>query len=280
MKVDLNSHFPHPVLAEGTGDFLSGSFDLGLPEVRETTDGNVEVDFEVLLSSSDVRNLVDEGIACTGAFVRCQDTYFSDLLVANGSKGTWRFDRGALYGRVEVKPTIWLVKPLEDWTAGSLNPEFGKQVSIRQAGVLGLADDIVFSVGQDKLRKFESIFELVKVDDDTDGILKVDLQADSIRILAPDALFRSIELLRGTKGGRPLLLSAVYMPVVMEVLETIREQGNAGLDTKPWYRVFAAKCEHMGIDFEKGSLIEGAQKLLGSPVRKVGNAFQEIMDNV
>jgi hypothetical protein len=279
MKIDLNSHFPHPVLHDENDDFLSGNFDLQIAEVRESTDGNVEVDYALSLTSSDLQALIDDGAAQAGAFIRSQDTFFSELRAVSETSGTWCFDRGALHGRVEVKPAIWLTRPVENWSAASLNPEFGKSVSIRGSEIVGLANDIVFSIGQDKLRKFESIFELVQSDDIPKGRLKLDLLADAIRILAPIELFRSIEQLRGTKGGKPLLLSAVYMPVVMEVLESIRGQGASGFEDRPWHRVFSAKCEHLGIDIERAPLLESAQRLLGSPVEKLGGAFTEIMDN-
>lgn len=279
MKIDLNSHFPHPVLCDANDDFLSGSFDLQIAEVREVGDGTVELDFVISLASSDVQVLIEGGSVRVGAFIRCQDTFYSDLRAADGSSGTWSFDQGALYGRVEVKPAIWLTQRVENWQAKSLNPEFGRAVSIRASEIIGLADDIIFSIGQDKLRKFESIFELVPTDDIPKGRLKVDLLADSIRILAPVDLFQSIEQLRGTKGGKPVLLSAVYMPVVMEVLESIRGQGNSGYEDRPWYRVFSSKCEHLGIDIAHAPLFETAQRLLGSPIDKLGAAFVELMDN-
>lgn len=279
MKIDLNSHFPHPVLCDANDDFRSGSFDLQITEVRESGDGSVELDFSLSLASSDVQALIEGGNACAGAFIRCQDTFYSELRATDGSSGKWSFDRGALYGRVEVKPAIWLTRHIENWRADSLNPEFGESVSIRASEIIGLADDIVFSIGQEKLRKFESIFELVPTDDVPKGRLKLDLLADSIRILAPVDLFQSIEQLRGTKGGKPVLLSAVYLPVVMEVLESIRGQGNSGYEDRPWYRVFSAKCEHLGIDTERAPLLESAQRLLGSPVEKLGGAFTELVDN-
>ena len=120
MKIDLNSHFPHPVLSEANDDFLSGAFDLEISQVRESTGGEVEVDVVVSLASSDLQELVDNGTACTGAFIRCQDTYFSELRQANGASETWRFDRGSLHGSVEVKPAIWLTRPLDNWSAESL----------------------------------------------------------------------------------------------------------------------------------------------------------------
>lgn len=279
MKIDLNSHFPHPVLSDGNDDFLHGSFELQIVEVRDSTDGSVEVDYDLILTSEDVQRLIEDGMARAGAFIRCQDTFYSELREASETSGTWQFDRGALYGRVEVKPSIWLTVPLEEWQAESLNPEFGDSVSIRGSEIIGLTDDVVFSIGQDKLRKFESIFELVPSEDIPKGRLKLDLLADAIRILAPMDLFRSIEQLRGTKGGKSVLLSAVYMPVVMEVLENIREQGSSGYEGKPWHRVFSAKCEHLGIDIESAPLLESAQRLLCSPVEKLGEAYTELMEN-
>lgn len=279
MKIDLNSHFPHPVLSDGNGDFDSGSFDLSISEVRESTNGDVEIDYALSLTSSDLQGLVERGNARPGAFIRCQDTFYSELRQADESAGTWHFDRGALYGRVEVKPVIWLAQPVDNWEAGSLNPEFGKSVSIRKSEIIGLANDVVFSIGQDKLRKFESIFELVPSDDIPKGRLKLDLLSDTIRILAPIDIFRSIEFMRGSRQGKPMLLSAVYMPVVMEVLESMRGQGNSGYEDRPWYRVFAAKCEHLGIDIERAPLLESAQRLLGSPVEKLGASFMELTEN-
>lgn len=279
MKIDLNSHFSHPVLSDGNDDFLSGSFDLRVAEVRESTDGNVEVDFVLSLASEDIQALIEAGSARAGAFIRCQDTFFSELRAAGNANGTWRFDRGALHGRVEVKPVIWLTRPVENWAPGSLNPEYGEAVSIRGSEIVGLADDVVFSIGQDKLRRFESIFELVPSDDIPKGRLKLDLLDDAIRILAPPDLFNSIEQLRGTRGGKSLLLSAVYMPVVMEVLDSIRGQADAGFADRPWFRVFSAKCEHLGIDVERAPLLESAQRLLGSPVEKLGGAYAELIDN-
>jgi len=279
MKIDLNSHFPHPVLSDGNDDFLTDSFDLQLPEVRESLDGKVEVDFAVSLASPDMQALVDDGIASVGAFIRCQDTFYSELKAANGTSGIWSFDQGSLYGRVEIKPAIWLTRSLDDWEAKNLNPEFDEAVSIRGSEIIGLANDLVFSIGQDKLRKFESIFELVPADDIPKGKLKLDLLADAIRILAPMELFKAIEQMRGTKGGKHVLLSAVYMPVVIEVLDSIRGQGDSAFEDRPWYRVFLAKCEHLGIDIERASLLESAQRLLGSPVEKLGSAFMEINDN-
>lgn len=279
MKVDINSHFPHPVLSDGNDDFLSGVFDLEIIQVRESMGGEVEVDVAVSLASSDLQELVDNGTASAGAFIRCQDTYFSELRQATGATETWCFKRGSLHGSVEVKPAIWLTQSITNWSAESLNPEFGQSVSIRGSEIIGLATDIRFSIGQDKLRQFESIFELAPSDEIPNGRLEVKLLEDTIQIMAPFELFQSIELMRGTAGGKTLLLSAVYMPVVMEVLESIRGPNGSGYEDRPWHRVFSAKCEHLGIDVEGSSLFESAQRLLGSPVDKLGHSFSELTEN-
>lgn len=279
MKVDLNSHFPHPVLSDSNDDFKSGRFDLSITEVRESTAGDVEIDYAFSQTLPEIRELLESGAASLGAFIRCQDTFYSELRPADGKSGTWRFDRGTLFGRVEVKPMIWLKQQLDSWNAESLNPEYGSAISMRKSEIIGLANDTWFNIGQEKLKKFESIFELVRTDEIPEGQLKLDLQSDVIRILAPFEIFRSIELMRGSSHGKPLLLSAVYLPVVMEVLENLRGEQNSGYESKPWYRVFAAKCEHFGIDIERAPLLESAQRLLASPVGKLGKSFKELTEN-
>lgn len=279
MKVDLNSHFPHPVLSDGNDDFRSGSFDLSITQVRESTTGDVEFDYAFDQTSPDIRELLESGAACLGAFIRCQDTFYSELRPAKDKSGTWRFDRGALFGRVEVKPMIWLKQQIDGWSAESLNSEYGLTISIRKSEIIGLANDVWFNIGLEKLKKFESIFELVRTDEVPEGQLKLDLQSDVIRILAPFEIFKSIELMRGSSHGKPMLLSAVYLPVVMEVLENLRGEQNSGYESKPWFRVFAAKCVHLGIDIERAPLLESAQRLLGSPVDKLGTSFKELIEN-
>lgn len=277
MKIDLNTHFPHPVLCEGNDDFHRGSFDLRIDQVRETTSGEVEIDFALTLTEEQLHDLYRDGDVRAGAFIRCQDTFYSELRTADGMNGTWKFRKSALYGRVEVKPLLWLAAPLENWSNPNVNPEFGGAISLGSSEVIGLGADTVFSIGQDKLKKFESIFELVPSDDIPNGRMKVDLLADAIRILVHPELFKSIELMRGNRGGKSLLLSAVYMPVVMEVLENLR--GRSGLEDKPWYRVFAAKCGHMGIDIDDAPLLESAQRLLASPIEKLEKSYLELTHN-
>jgi len=277
MKIDLNTHFPHPVLCEGNDDILTGSFDLRIDQAMETTSCEVEIDFALTLTEQHLHDLYHDGDVKAGAFIRCQDTFYSELRTADGMKGTWKFRKSALYGRVEVKPLLWLVVPLENWSSPNVNTEFGGAISLGRSEVIGLGADTVFVIGQDKLKKFESIFELVPSDDIPKGRMKVDLLSDAIRILVAPEFFRSIELMRGNRGGKSLLLSAVYMPVVMEVLENLR--GKSGLEDKPWYRVFSAKCETMGIDMNDAPLLESAQRLLASPVEKLEKSYLELTDN-
>ena len=80
MKFSDDMRFPHPVLAYETGDYGEGEFAVSFEasEILET--GRFTLKYSIELSHSDLAELVMGGKAQeVGIFVRCQDTYFSDL---------------------------------------------------------------------------------------------------------------------------------------------------------------------------------------------------------
>jgi hypothetical protein len=65
------------------------------------------------------------------------------------------------------------------------------------------------------------------------------------------------------------LLSAVYLPAVMDVLALL-QSGETSATAKNWYRVFKAKCDDLAIDptSPNQSPLIIAQKLLRGPLKK------------
>src|SRR4051794_4061936 len=135
MKFSDEMRFPHPVLAADTGDFSDGEFSISF-EVTEFLDsGQVTLAYEAELSHPDLAELVMGGKARIGIFVRCQDTYFSELRELGWPTGTISFGGGKLLNRVTVRPLAWLVHPIQNWKPANVHPEFSLPLALLKADI-------------------------------------------------------------------------------------------------------------------------------------------------
>lgn len=266
MKFSDDMRFAHPVLTEETGDFSHGGFalDTEIEEIIET--GKVSIRYQIELTEASIRELVENGIATVGIFVRCGDTFYSDLRELGWPEGKVEFEKGSLLNRVTIRPLIWLSQQSLKWEPDNLHPEFTLPVNLVAGDILAIDDEQVLSVGQAKLAPMESIFSLVASPSQPQGQLSVKLDDEKITIIADDETFKMINLLRHSPV-KATLLSSIYMPAVMEVLDALRENPDAYEDRR-WKQPFAAKCTVAGIDYN-GSLLESAQTLLDMPVSRL-----------
>lgn len=275
MRISDLSRFPHPVLNRFTGDFTSGEFDVHLTADENPNTGALSLDYEITLTEQSIQDLVATNKASVGFFVRCIDTYFTDLRRLSWPKGRTDFPAGSLLNRVSLRPLVWLESALEHWDTGTIHQEFFPPISLDRGAILAIGDEFVLSVGQAKLAAIESIFELLSSPAVPSDQIKIDLDRDRIGILVAPKMYEAFTILRGQSKGLHVMMNAVYLPAVMEVLDSLRNAGNA-YDSMRWYRPFVAKCDFAGIEPALGvSLFESAQKLLGMPAATLSELAQE-----
>lgn len=127
--------------------------------------------------------------------------------------------------------------------------------------------------GFDKLVAMESIFSLSPVESVDDRMFEVDTDSETIHIRAGIRLFEDVQRLRGTVS-RNVLLSALYLPVMMEVLDVVR---SGEFVDRRWHRVIRAKCNAEGIVLEKNTdnIAEIAQKLLHAPLGLLAKTIED-----
>jgi hypothetical protein len=265
MRVTESSRFPHPVLSPNSGDFATGEFDLRLAVIETPSTGALTIEHDTVLSEPAVRKLVESGRAVVGCFVRCDDTYFTELRRLSWPRGKSDFVPGTLLNRVTLRPLIWLEDDLPEWSPESVHSEFELPISLANGDVLAIGSEYVLSVGPAKLAPLESIFELKKSDEIPEGIIRLDPDADRILILVAPETFETVSLLREQHSGLPVLMNGVYLPAVMELLEMLRS-GTADYADRRWFSPFAAKCDAKAIDIQgTHSLLDSAQELLERP---------------
>jgi hypothetical protein len=275
MRISENTRFPHPVLGLNSGDFVAGEFSLEIEVTENRSTGAVTLSHTVTLTEPGIRELVESNSASVGCIIKCVDTFFSDLKPMAWSAGKTDFAPGLLLNRVSLRPIVWLKKDLNAWNPGTIHSEFEPPVSLTNGDVIAVGEELVISVGQAKLAPIESIFDLVKSENIPAGTFEVDTAGHRISLLVNEEMFQILAQLRLKTDGPEILMSSIYLPAIMEVLDTVRA-GDQGCDELRWYHSFVAKCILKGINLESGmSTLHAAQILLDRPVSHLGKLVGE-----
>lgn len=264
--------FAHPVLREGSDDFLSAAFGVEFfHEIKETI---FSLTSKIELNCSDLRDLIENGEAGVGYFIACRDTLQNRLVEVGLEVTVQDFPLVNFYGTVSLRPVVWAKAEKEGWSSSGINEEYEDDARFDRFALLAVADEVSFTVEQEFLKPLESIFELAP---DASGRIEknnfqVDIGGDKIRIVTHPDTKILVDRIRFKPSGRVVLFNSLYLPVVMEVVGQIKE-GDSGFESQPWYRVFSAKCAEAGMaSLDNVSAFDAAQRLLESP-------FQQLDDN-
>ena len=275
MKYNDRMFFPQPVLREGSDDFLASSFAVTAGDIT-INEADLTIDLTVQLASAGLRQLIDQGSARASVFLTCEDTRQIRLIpIPLDGTITVNVKSTALFGRVTLRPVIHTTRAIENWQSDELHAEYQGQASLPKASLLATADPIPFSVDRKRLKPLESIFELAASEETEEGTFQVDPASEKITISVHPTTKGLIEGMRNTTNGKDILLSAIYLPVVMEILSQWKQAGTSW-EQHSWYRTFTAKCDSMAIDPESCEILPAAQKLLASPFLKIQSKAEEL----
>ncbi len=269
MKITDQTRFPHPVLNSQTHDFKSDSFEVELEVHEKPSASRLVIVCNAKVSEQDINCFVEAGTAVMGLFVTCLNTYYNKLDHIKPGVFTIDYPQGALYGRVTLRPVIWAKKDIKNWKSENIHEEFGTvPIDLSKGAILALGEESIINVGQEKLVPIETIFSLALNDEISEREIGLQLDGDKITILVAPNTYNAINGFRGGKPGKSILLNSIYLPAVMEVLNSLSENAEA-YESRRWYRPFTAKCDHLSVDLDAPALWEDAQKLLMTPFGKL-----------
>ena len=275
MRIPENTRFPHPVLGLDTGDFVVGEFSVQIEVIENRSTGTVTLEHAITLTESGILALVESNKASVGYIIKCADTFFSDLRQIAWSTGKTDFSPGLLLNRVSLRPIVWLKTDLNEWNPGTIHHEFEPPLSLNNGDIVAIGEELIFSVGQAKLAPIESIFDLVRSESISEGMFEVDTTGHRIALLVNEKMFRTLAQLRSITDGPEILMSSIYMPAIMEVLDALRNTDQS-YEHLRWYQPFLAKCDLKGVRLESNmSILEAAQILLERPVARLSKLIGE-----
>lgn len=276
MKISDHMRYPHPVLSDYSQDYLTGEFRCEFVQ-QMTPEGELRLTAELALNSKELVELIDTQRASIGYFIVCRRTYFNFLQTAPLGKSEKFFDASQLFGTVIIRPVVWTLLDVQDFSSPLIHKEFGEAVSLPKGSVIALGPEFRFSVDKKKFKPFESIFELAESQAIEPGMILVDPLQEKITILAEPKTHKVLASIRAMQRGKDVMLNSVYMPAVMEVVALL-QGGDTSVVGKHWYRVFNAKCDDLGIDpaARNQTPLLVAQKLLRAPLKKTISMMESL----
>lgn len=274
MKINERMRYPHPVLSEFSSDYSTG--EMSADFLQQQTDGNqLKIISEITIGNNDLSSLIASQKAASGYFLVSRRTYFNHLQEASPGKSEKFFDLSQLYGLVTIRPVVWTLDDLEGFSSALIDTEFGEDISIGKGSIIAMGPEFRFSIDPKKFKPFETIFKLA-VDDSVDpGMIEVDTDDDKISILAEAKTHAALNSMRNIETTRSVMLSAVYMPVVADIVSRM-QLGDKSFEARRWFQIFAAKCDDLGIQPEDPSVppLKVAQMLLKAPLQQTAKALE------
>lgn len=272
MRIKPTTSFPHPVLAESTGDYGDRIFHLTLTVQEDAEYAHAFLEGNMSLTDPSIQSLLDMGHAMAGLMISCQDTYFDKFVKCPVADVHVDLSGGIVRGLVLVRGAVIATQDSLELSSQWIDSEFPEESRVVGVGdFLALTEELRFEAGLEKLAPLESIFHLKLHEDATEGAFTVDLDGEAIEIIVAPSLHGFLSLLRG-KPMKDTLLAALFLPVVMSVLEMMAKEDS--FSDKRWYSVMSARCNAEGIDIKNGDIAESAQKLLDSPLGSLQKVFE------
>lgn len=275
MKLKSDTRFPYPVLTSFTDDYPSANFTFTVEPVEEVPEtGEVAIYGELRTGEIFMDKAIAEGSLACGLYITCENTYFSEFFAI--PSGTWNISvaAGNLRGVVKLRAIIYVAAERLAVPATSIHQEFGQQsFSLKKYSLAGVSDEFEFDAGLDKLVPMESVFRLESSSTVEDGLFQVGTDSQVIVIQVHPKLYESLNQIRNSGYGRQILLSALYLPCLIEVLDIASKDKN---DQLRWYRAIESRCREVGVELDGKDLLRKAQVLLDGPVGKMHTAVEAL----
>lgn len=265
MKFDKYKAFPYPVLRPESDDYKDGEFQATV-EFAIAKD-NIKVKIGYALSAEEITSEILNGNAEYVCMISCRDTYFQRVISSPERKIEANFDIGDLRGEVKVNPYVVVKKDITSFVAPDINPEFGPgPFQFVEGDVLAQDEAQVFYIDRDLFKPITSVFDLVKKDDQSDGIWTVGFEEDHIQIEVSPKMKETIDEARNDRKKRVILLNSIYFAAVMQAVQKLKDP-NENFDGKKWADVIRRQAHNKGCDLDSHDAYLIAERLMQEPIK-------------
>jgi len=236
------------------------------------------VKYELSLDSDTLNSLLEEGKIEFVVRISCNPSLFSYSEICSG-KGSFDVEGDKLRDKVEISVFLvanqtFTLKPL----SREFHTDFGtNEFVITHGMVLAYPSPVTYFISKDNFKTITSIFRYTQKPNHERDSFSVDLDDQTIQIVALDSqikLFRDLD-----RQSRDIALNAIFVPALTQAVEVLRQSPDDYGDTR-WANVIRTRCQSLKIeiDDEKLDALHIAQKLLGSPIKLLNSRLTDTGD--
>lgn len=267
MRFDKNKAFPYPVLRPYSDDYNDVEFQATVEFVVSKEKIVTSVGFAI--SASEIVEEIDNGNAEYVAVISCRDTYFQKVLTSNARKIEAEFDIGDLRGEVRVNTYVVVIKDIANYVCPDINVEFGPgPFKFVQGDILAQDDAQVFYFDRDMFRPITSVFDLVKKDEQPDGIWTVSFDEDHLQIEVSPSTKQSIDEARNSTKNKVVLLNSIYFAAAMQAIQKLKDSREE-FESRKWAQVIIKQAHNKGLDLDSNDAYLLTEKLMQEPLRRL-----------
>ena len=268
--------YPYPALAEYSDDYKLGSYEVNIDLTKEGY--NIKAHFLAILTSTSLKNLIQQGKAKYVYHMECSQTGFRHVLITDKVDDCYLLSNKLIRGKLQICPFVVAVEDIPAYSSQEFHSDYqGQAFSIETGCVMAVGRMVTADISKDidDLANMPSIFSIIRNADATCKQMLVDYSGRKIVIKLPLDDYYSYKSLNNTPQAQPILNALTIVPALTYVLSDIKnlsiEERKENQDNL-WYRTIKKAllsqfdCDIENTDFNYRNTLELAQALINDPI--------------
>lgn len=239
-----NKVLTHPVLMEGSSDFIEGIFVDSKVEAK--LNGSF-LSLEVSINTNDetLNSYLLSGEVIKCCLVECVRTRYREIYSSADAQISINLPMNLIDHAIEISTCLIASKKISNYSNKNFSYEFeGLEFELEEGSYLAICKDVLLPIErQDSMSNTTSIFEVMQ-HNLPDKAVYVNTDAESkISIYLEKSVYENYLRLKNDKAYKTTLMSLIGTPVIIEVLSNLDE-----LQDKNWYPSFVKRLNQININ--------------------------------
>ena len=276
MRLSLRS-YPYPVV--GNRDDVPGAAFQAALEMTSDKE-QVYVSVSINCSSATINKLISAGAAKFVLHLECTNTLFRRAYEFSKSSTQISIPVENLNDAVEANVFVCAAKKISDYRVDKAHSDYGNSsFEVKPGEVLAISEGHIFYIESnfDSLSRIGSIMQVQESSESGDSPMRIDCNLDKIVVILSKNDFKDYKQLKSYESVAGPLTTTIVLPVLVEALHILKEEGAGDEDRRRWVRALTRRIEQLGIESENDFVIK-AQKLLELPIRRSLSAARQLAE--